>query len=221
MSMFLGFFAQSHPILTSQPEVRSGEALIDRNAVHHYRDLYSLPTSQDQHALNLRIPYLLAATLVAGSLFYLSDSPGLTAAPLVSLTSTSGQLVNLADPEGKTRLISFWSPDCPISKKNMPTMSQLREQFDEQDFEILAVAMPYAGESEISAYMTSNDVGISVAHDKNGTVSDAFPGVRFTPTTFLIDGSGNIVWRHIGRMTETQGAQKIAEILQVEQLASR
>jgi len=163
--------------------------------------------------LNLRIPYLLAATMVAGSLFYLSDTPGLSAAPLVSLTTISGQPINLAAPEGKTRLISFWSPDCPISERNVPAMSDLQAQFGGAELEILAVAMPYAQESEIKFFMKSNDVDFAVAHDKKGTVSDAFPGVRFTPTTFLIDDNGTIVWRHIGRMTTKQGAQKIAEVL--------
>jgi len=171
--------------------------------------------------LNLRIPYLLAASLFAGSFFYLSDSPGLSAAPIVNLTTLSGYPVNLAAPEGKTRLISFWSPDCPISKRNVPAMSDLQAQFGGAEFEILAVAMPYSEESDIHSFIKSKALDIPVAHDKKGTVSDAFPGVRFTPTTFLIDGDGTIVWRHVGRMTTAQGAQRIAELIQPNQLARR
>jgi len=196
------------------------KALIDRNTVHHFCDLYSSPPHQDQPLLKLRIPYLLAATIAAASLFYLSDTPGLNAAPLVSLTTLSGQNVDLAVPQGKTRLITFWSPDCPISERNVPAISDLQEQFGGPEFEIVAVAMPYSEKSEIQSYIKRKEMDISVAHDENGTVSDAFPGVRFTPTTFLIDGNGDIVWRHIGRMTTSQGAKQIAAVLQRDQLAS-
>lgn len=171
--------------------------------------------------MSLRIPYLLAATLVAGMLFYLSDTPGLSAAPLVSLTTSAGHEINPAAPQGKARLISFWSPDCPISERNFPALSTLQEEFDGVDFEVLAVAMPYSQESEIQSFIKRHRIDITVAHDKEGTVSDAFPGVRFTPTTFLIDGNGTIVWRHIGRLKATRGAQKIGEVLQMEQLAAR
>ena len=170
--------------------------------------------------MKLRIPYLLAATLFSASLFYLSDTPGLSAAPLVSMTTISGQKVELAAPEGKARLIAFWSPDCPISERNVPAMSDLQEQFGGDEFDVLAIAMPYSEDSEIESFLKKNDINIAVAHDKSGAVSDAFPGVRFTPTTFLIDGNGDIVWRHVGRMTATQGAKRIAEVLQQESPSS-
>lgn len=171
--------------------------------------------------MKLRIPYLLAAVLATASLFYLADSKGLSAAPLVSLTTGSGHTVHLADASGKTRLITFWSPDCPISERNVPALSQLQEQFADEEFEVIAVAMPYSTESAIESYKRLNQVDFPIAYDQNGDVSNAFPGVRFTPTTFLIDSAGNIVWRHIGRMTATQGAQQINEVLQPRQLAQR
>ncbi len=223
MAEFLRFFrldALNTDPLAGYENPDPAKALIDRNAVLHFCDLYFPRSNQDPPLLKLRIPYLLAATLFAASLFYLSDTPGLSAAPLVSMTTSSGQKVNLAAPEGKARLIAFWSPDCPISERNIPAMSDLQAQFGGAEFEVLAIAMPYSEDSEIESFLKKGDINISVAHDKNGVVSDAFPGVRFTPTTFLIDGSGDIVWRHVGRMTATQGAARIVEVLQTQPPAS-
>jgi len=171
--------------------------------------------------LKLRIPYLLAAVLATASLFYLADSKGLSAAPLVSLTTTNGHTLHLAHPAGKTRLVTFWSPDCPISERNVPVLSQLQAQFADDEFEIIGVAMPYSADAAIESYNREHKVNFPVAYDQNGDISNAFPGVRFTPTTFLIDSAGKIVWRHIGRLTATEGAQQITELLQPRQLAQR
>ncbi len=167
-----------------------------------------------------RIPYLLAAVVASASLLYLADTPGLSAAPLVTLTSTTGQSIDLASPAGKTRLVSFWAPDCPISERDLPGFSHLTAQFADDEFEIVAVAMSYSNTDDIQLHIDDHNIPYAIAHDADGSVSEAFPGVRFTPTTFLIDGNGEIVWRHVGKLNATETAGQITELLQPAQLAS-
>ena len=171
--------------------------------------------------MKLRIPYLMAALVATASFFYLADSRGLSAAPVVSLTTMEGHTINLAEPDGTTRLVTFWAPDCAISERNIPSLSQLEKQFANEAFEIVAVAMPYSEEKEIGEYVAKNKVGYPVAFDRTGTTSDAFPGVRFTPTTFLIDGNSNIVWKHIGKLRTAEFATHIKQTLHSQQLAAR
>ncbi len=171
--------------------------------------------------MKLRIPYLLAALTAAASLFYLADTPGLKAAPLINLKTIAGEPVNLAVPDGKTRLITFWAPDCPISERNIPSMKRLHERFANDAFEVVAIAMPYTIESDIDAHIEKYDVDYPVAFDSTGEMSNAFPGVRFTPTTFLIDGNGRIVWKHIGRIKEFDAEELVVAALQPQQLATR
>lgn len=159
--------------------------------------------------------------MATASFFYLADNGGLSAAPVVSLKTMAGHEVDLAAPAGKTRLVTFWSPDCPISERNVPAISKLQKQFGDEAFGIVAVAMPYSAMPEIDNYIEKNEVDFPVSYDRNGQVSDAFPGVRFTPTTFLIDGDGTIVWKHIGRMRATDAARQITAVLQPQQLAKR
>lgn len=157
--------------------------------------------------MKLKIPYLVAAVVATSSLFYLANTPGLSAAQLVSFDTTTGQTVDLASPKGKTRLISFWAPDCPISERDTSSLSHLQKQFADTEFEVMAVAMPYARQDDIQSRMDVIDY--PVAHDTSGSISEGFPGVRFTPTTFLIDGSGKIIWRHVGALDTAETATHI------------
>ena len=103
----------------------------------------------------------------------------------------------------------------------MPALKRLHEQFTDEGFEVLAVAMPYSKQAEISTFIQKNNIDFPVAHDRGGEMSEAFPGVRFTPTSFLIDGDGNIIWKHIGRMTPDKAAIEIVPALQPQHLAKR
>ena len=167
--------------------------------------------------MKLRIPYLLATVVAVASCLYLADTRSLKAAPLTYVETIAGHEIDLTAPAGKTRLITFWSPDCPISERNVAALKELHKQFSDDEFEIVAVAMPYSELSEIHSYIKKHDISYPVAFDRSGEMSDAFPGVRFTPTTFLIDSDSNIVWKHIGRMTADEAIIEITPTLQLQQ----
>jgi len=170
--------------------------------------------------LKLKIPYLLATVLATASLLHLTDNTGLSAAPLVTFKTINGLSVDLAAPEGKATLISFWSPDCPFSQRNESTLSALRDQFTNHKLDIVAVAMPYADRDAIDAKVSSEEIQYQIAHDTSGQISDAFPGVRFTPTTFLIDSKGQIIWRHVGKLNTSNIEMLITKTLSDAVLAS-
>lgn len=164
--------------------------------------------------MKLRIPYLLATVVAVASCLYLTDTRSLKAAPLVYVETIAGHEIDLTAPAGKTRLVTFWSPDCPISERNVKALAALHNQFNGEGFEIVAVAMPYSNLSEIHSYIDRHEISYPVAFDHNGEVSDAFPGVRFTPTTYLIDSDSKIIWKHVGRMTKDEAASEIMPALQ-------
>ena len=66
--------------------------------------------------MTLRIPYIIAAVIAAMSIVYLASPPGLRAAPVLTVTSLDGEQFNLAATNGKTRLVTFMSPDCPVTR---------------------------------------------------------------------------------------------------------
>ncbi len=171
--------------------------------------------------MKIRLPYLLAASIAAISVFYFNTTQGLNASPIVTATSLAGQQFDFAATGGKARLVTFYSPSCAISKRDIPDLSRTHERLKNERLDIIAVAMPYDNVEEIQHFQKSQNISYPLAHDKDGSITAAFPNVRFTPTTFLIDSSGKIVWRHVGQLRSAVLDSEIDALLSTQQLAGK
>ena len=171
--------------------------------------------------MKIRLPLLLTASIVAFSAFYITTSQALDASPAVTVTSIDGQQFELARTTGKIRLVTFYSTDCPICQRDIPDLNHAHQHFNKDQFDIIAVAMPYDHAYDVARMHESGSMDYSLAHDSDGQISAAFPNVRFTPTTFLIDNYGKIVWRHVGRLRHTVLNQRIKALIEPEQLANK
>ena len=169
--------------------------------------------------MKIKLPLLLAAGIVAFSAFYITTSQGLNASPVVTVTSLDGEQFDLAQTAGKSRLVTFYSTDCPICKRDIPDLNHLRQRFEKDQFDMIAVAMPYDQAASVARIHESGSMNYPLAHDSDGQISAAFPNVRFTPTTFLIDSNGKIVWRHVGRLRRAVLDEEISALLQPNRLA--
>lgn len=171
--------------------------------------------------MTLRIPYLIAAAIAVVSVIYLANPPGLRAAPVLTVTSLDGNQFNLAAMDGKTRLVTFISPDCPVSNKNLPVLDTLQNRFGDDSLEVVGITMPYDSVKQINQFRTENRVPFQLVSDTDGTIADAFVQVRFTPTSFLIDGEGNIAQRIVGRLNADDLAQQIRSLATQPSLAQQ
>ncbi len=167
--------------------------------------------------MTIKLPFLLAVSIAALCVFYFTTSQGLSAAPSTTITTSDAVLHDLAG--GKTRLITFYSPDCAFSKSNVAGLNALQNEFDAQPFDVIAIAMSYDNTAEIEKFIATEQPQYAMAHDSDGSVANAFQNVRFTPTSFLIDESGNIVWKHTGRMPVAKVSAKISTLLNEPKIA--
>ncbi len=149
--------------------------------------------------MSIRLPYLMLLTLCALGFFYGTSSQGLNASQTAGITTLDDRTFDLTDP-ATLKLVSFYSPDCSISLKDIAHLSELHQQFGASEVDVIAVAMPYDSKDRISEFENEHSPEYHLAHDADGSIASAFPNVRFTPTTFLIDNAGQIVWRHTGAM---------------------
>jgi len=76
------------------------------------------------------------------------------------------------------------------------------------------VSMPYDSSHAVKEFEKSSEIDYAVSLDTDGEISRAFPEVRFTPTTFLIDSEGEIIWRHTGRLMPKNLNREIANAIQ-------
>lgn len=165
--------------------------------------------------MTLRIPYIIAAVIAAMSIIYLASPPGLRAAPVLTVTSLDGEQFNLAATNGKTRLVTFMSPDCPVTNKNLPVIDQVQQHYSDNTIEVVGITMPYDSVNDVHEYRDARNIRFKLVADTDGKIADAFAQVRFTPTSFLIDGQGNIKQRIVGRL-RTDELQKQIDSLTVQ-----
>lgn len=158
--------------------------------------------------------FILAAALVAamiGITFYavqLRSRP----APEVTFTTIAGEKIPLSAWRGKPVIVMFWATDCPACLKEIPHWQQLYRQYHAQGLEMIAVTMYYDPPSRVVAFAHSEMLAYPVALDFRAEHAKAFGRVELTPTTFVIDGGGDIV-KQITGMTDPNAVKNLIEQL--------
>ncbi|HEY9018846.1 TlpA disulfide reductase family protein [Thiomicrospira sp.] len=108
----------------------------------------------------------------------------------LSLPTLNGRSISLADLKGQVVLLNFWASWCPPCLHEMPSMTRLKAQLSEQDFEILAVNLAEQIE-EFEPFLKANPVNFPVLVDPQGQAIKDWRIMAY-PTTYLIDKQGQI-----------------------------
>jgi peroxiredoxin len=135
-------------------------------------------------------------------------SQTITTAPDVTFSTITGQKIALKELRGKPVIVTFWATDCPSCVEEIPDLINLYKQFHYSGLEIIAVAMQYNPPNHVIDMTKDRQLPYKVALDLSSEVAEAFGGVMFTPSTFLIAADGTIIDKHIGifnpdKMTST------------------
>ena len=157
---------------------------------------------------------LLAVTLL-GTLGYLWLAPaGLKASPDITLLTIDGEELVLADLRGKPLLVTFWATTCPGCIKEMPHLIELYEELSPRGLEIVGIAMDYDPPSQVLAMRKARKIPYPIALDIHAQAARAFGNVRLTPTSFLINPEGRIVYQKIGEVNMDKLRRNILTMLE-------
>ena len=115
----------------------------------------------------------------------------------ITLKDIDGKEHRLADYEGKTVVLDFWSNRCPWSRKAEPALIALQKAFAGQDVVLLAIDsnMPELadgerdGFKEIRDYNRKSGVTYPILLDPGNVIADRFRA-KATPHLFVIDRHG-------------------------------
>lgn len=120
-------------------------------------------------------------------------------APDVTFMTLKGEKIALKNLRGKPVLVTFWATDCPSCVKEVNDFVDLYQQFHSKGLEIIAVAMVYDPPNHVVEMTQAKQIPYFVALDLQAKHALAFGKIEFTPTTFLINPAGQIVFSKIGR----------------------
>lgn len=159
----------------------------------------------------LRFLSLLALTVTltaCGDLFSSS-----TKAPEFSYQSLNGDSANSESLKGKVTLVKFWTTDCTTCVAQMPDNIEYYNQYHDQGFELIAVALKHDPLDYVRNFTESRQLPFTVVSDHDGAISQAFGDIRMTPTAFLIDKKGRIVKRYLGKYDKAAFKQTLEKAL--------
>lgn len=115
--------------------------------------------------------------------------------------------------KGKPLLVTFWSPSCALCMREVDELNRLyREHQGDSGFELLALSMYYDRPDWVIETSRRMGMRYPVYFDLEKTLSAAFGNVVATPTTFLLNADGNVVYRHVGRLDFSLIEQKLSQL---------
>jgi len=105
---------------------------------------------------------------------------------------------SLAALRGSPVLLTFWATTCPGCIEEIPLLVELHKEYSPRGLKVIGVAMSYDPEAQVRALRERMAIPYPIAIDKDGAASEAMGKVRLTPTTFLLDPQGHVVYQKIG-----------------------
>jgi peroxiredoxin len=119
--------------------------------------------------------------------------------PNVTLKDINGNSINLSElsNNGKPIVINFWATWCAPCKRELNTISELYPDWvEETGVKIYAVSIDdQRTVDKVKPYANASGWEYEILLDTNFELKRAL-GVNNVPFTLLLDGNGNVVWKH-------------------------
>jgi peroxiredoxin len=142
---------------------------------------------------------LLAATLVSCARPSLAQLSVGQPAPDFKLPDLDGHEVSLSDFRGKTVVLEWINPNCPVSRGHAERKTMISTEARHPDAVWLAINSTSASSSDFvtpaqqKSYDASHGIDYSVLVDSSGTVGHEY-GARTTPHMFVVDAQGKLAY---------------------------
>jgi len=111
----------------------------------------------------------------------------------------SGKLAS-TELKGKVAVLNFWATWCPPCVAEIPHFITIQEVYKDKGVQFVGLSVD-RGSSAVKSFIKQKGVNYPVVMADQDVVSK-FGGVRAIPTTFILDGEGNILESRKGYIAE-------------------
>jgi cytochrome c biogenesis protein CcmG/thiol:disulfide interchange protein DsbE len=118
------------------------------------------------------------------------------AAPPLVLADMDGNPTDLATLRGKWVLVHFWAGWCGPCRREMPTLQQLHQQFQDERFRLVLVNTAET-DDEVFAFLPTVAPELDTLMDRDGLVTERWQP-RGLPSSFLVDPAGHLRFLALG-----------------------
>lgn len=152
--------------------------------------------------------------LVAGLVWLGLSSSLPELSPDLEFQIIDGRRIDLAELGGAPLIVTFWATTCVTCVKKTPELIKLYRELNPRGAEMIAVAMSYDPPNRILDFSRIHNIPYPVSLDIDGSIARSFSDVSLTPTTFIIDTNGEIVFSHTGDIDIALLKKKVSKILE-------
>ncbi len=125
------------------------------------------------------------------------------------LTALDGATHRLSDYRGQWVVVNFWATWCKPCRKEIPDLSDLHDS--REDITVLGLAFEDTEPADFERFLESWPASYPIlVVDVYDPPADLEPP-RVLPTTYLVDGSGELVETWLGPVTSEMIAERIDE----------
>ena len=141
-----------------------------------------------------------------------------SSAPAFSLTSNRGKL-DSASLKGKLAYVDFWASWCVPCKQSFPWMNEMQAKYGDRGLHVLAINVD-AKAADAEKFLTQVPAKFQVAFDSSGETPKQF-AVKSMPSSYLIDGSGRVVYVHTGFRESDKNSIEAAIVAALDNMKKR
>ena len=142
------------------------------------------------------------------------ENKGLSqSAPDFVLPTLEGKSLRLFDFEGKVIILDFWATHCPPCLREIPDFIKLYNKYNDKGLVIIGVSLDRGNIKGLKRFCQDKGVNYPIVIG-NYEVTESYGGIRYIPTTFIIDKDKSIVKKFVGYTSIDVFEREIGKLLE-------
>jgi len=133
---------------------------------------------------------------------------GLAMLAAAAPATPSAETLDLADYRGKIVIVDFWASWCVPCRRSFPWLNEMQAKYADQGLVVVGVNMD-AEAGEADAFLKEFPADFRIVTDPGGTLAKQFDVIAM-PSSYVLNGDGDIVARHLGFKVKKQDEYEAA-----------